>query len=289
MILTIGDLQLDEGRKSVLLHGRQLSLSPTAFDVLSCLMRKSPAVVSVDELLSTVWHNKVVNRDTVKQQIKSLRDQLGQQGTLVESVRGYGYRIKINETQQNITTESSQSWYLSRWFHVSLMLVMTSLAVVTAVTFNGKPEKEPSAAVLMLPLKVAVLPFTLLDSNDKAVPQFLQDELTTLLSRQEGFRAISVSAVDHAVHRGFSVDEYASQLDVDVLFEGSVREKADGYQINIRMVLTQNSIAVWRDSFYVTGKDRDHLLSSIKQPLEIFLKKKHGYLERRQTAKLISQ
>ena len=289
MILTIGDLQLDEARKLVLLQGHQLSLSPTAFDVLACLMRQSPAVVSVDELLATVWQNKVVNRDTVKQQIKSLRDQLGTQAKLVESVRGYGYRINLDEIPQSQVVQRQQAWYLKPSFHVSVLLIVTSLAVATGWLFRQPSESTEQSAILILPLKVAVLPFTLLDSTDKAVPRFLQDELTTLLSRQEGFRVISVSAVDHAVQRGFSVDEYASQLDVDVLFEGSVREKNAGYQVNIRMVLTKNSIAVWRDSFDVSGKDREHLLSSIRQPLEIFLKKKHRYLQSRQTARLENQ
>ena len=283
MILSIGDLQLDEARKAVRLQGRQLSLSPTAFDLLACLMRKSPGVVSVDELLSTVWQNKVVNRDTVKQQIKSLRDQLGKQAKLVESVRGYGYRINLNEVPEESNASSHQPWFLKQWFHISLVMVVASMAVFASWWFNKTPEQE-GGTILMLPLKVAVLPFTLLDSTDNAVPRFLQDELTTLMSRQEGFRAISVSAVDHALHRGFSVDEYASELDVDMLFEGSVREKDDGYQINIRMVWTENSVAVWRDSFDVAGKDREHLLNSIKQPLAEFLKKKYGYLERKQIA-----
>jgi two-component system, OmpR family, response regulator RegX3 len=77
--------------------GAQLDLTPREFELLACLMRNAGRVLNRDQLLRQAWNWEiVVETKTVDTHIKRLRDKIEQAGgdpTVVETVRGYGYRI----------------------------------------------------------------------------------------------------------------------------------------------------------------------------------------------------
>jgi two-component system response regulator RegX3 len=77
--------------------GTELDLTPREFELLACLMRNSGRVLNRDQLLRQAWNWEiVVETKTVDTHIKRLRDKIEQAGgdpSVVETVRGYGYRI----------------------------------------------------------------------------------------------------------------------------------------------------------------------------------------------------
>ncbi len=272
-LLSCNGLQLNKSLKTVEYKGSAKHLSPNSFELLAFLMQNSPSVVSVDELLTEVWNNKVVNRETVKQQIKTLRDQLGVAGGMIESVRGFGYQIKpLSQDNTNLETTSPVKWPILGVAFVGL------LAVIAILWSSNQPKTK-----LQLPLKTAVLPFKLLDSSDQDLVLLLQDELTNMLSRQADVRAISISAIEHAEYENYNAEEFASQLDVDMLFEGSIKAGSDGYQVSVRMVWTQNSVAVWRENIRIEDKDRQRLVNQTRDILRNFIQKKVSYIKNKNT------
>jgi len=77
--------------------GTELDLTPREFELLACLMRNAGHVLSRDQLLRQAWNWEiVVETKTVDTHIKRLRDKIDHVGgdpAVVETVRGYGYRI----------------------------------------------------------------------------------------------------------------------------------------------------------------------------------------------------
>ena len=77
--------------------GTELDLTPREFELLACLMRNAGRVLNRDQLLRQAWNWEiVVETKTVDTHIKRLRDKIEQAGgdpAVVETVRGYGYRI----------------------------------------------------------------------------------------------------------------------------------------------------------------------------------------------------
>jgi two-component system phosphate regulon response regulator PhoB len=78
-----------------------IDLSPTEFKLLSFLMQHPDRVYSRSELLTHVWHDiGDIDERTVDVQIKRLRqainiaDKTGNCANCVETVRGFGYKIK---------------------------------------------------------------------------------------------------------------------------------------------------------------------------------------------------
>lgn len=96
-IFEYAGLHLDES-SHVVTHGDNIvDLTPREFELLACLMRHGGKVLSRDQLLREAWGWEiVVETKTVDTHIKRLRDKLEAAGVdpnIVETVRGYGYRL----------------------------------------------------------------------------------------------------------------------------------------------------------------------------------------------------
>ncbi len=94
--LLIGALSLDGATHRVAYKGIELKLGPTEFKLLNYLMTYPERVHSRAQLLDKVWGDHVfIEERTVDVHVKRLREALGQAGTMVETVRGAGYRLTV--------------------------------------------------------------------------------------------------------------------------------------------------------------------------------------------------
>ena len=90
----IGELLLDASTHRVSYEGQPLKMGPTEFKLLHYLMQHAERVHSRSQLLDRVWGDHVfIEERTVDVHVKRLREALGAAGTMVETVRGAGYRI----------------------------------------------------------------------------------------------------------------------------------------------------------------------------------------------------
>ena len=94
-ILTIGDLTVDTATLIVQRAGKELSLTPIGFKILTVLMRASPAVVSRRELERQVWGDILPDSDTLRSHLYNLRKIIDKpfDRQLLHTIQGSGYRI----------------------------------------------------------------------------------------------------------------------------------------------------------------------------------------------------
>jgi two-component system OmpR family response regulator len=101
-VLRVADLTMDEDTREVRRGERRLSLTPTEYEVLRYLMRKSPTVLTKAQILDHVWEYGFGGRSNVVELVVSrLRRKLDDAapGTddaepLIRTVRGFGYVIR---------------------------------------------------------------------------------------------------------------------------------------------------------------------------------------------------
>jgi two-component system phosphate regulon response regulator PhoB len=87
-------LQLDADTHRVSLSDKPLKVGPTEFKLLHYLMRHPERVHSRGSLLDKVWGDHVyIEERTVDVHVKRLRESLGEAGSMIETVRGAGYRF----------------------------------------------------------------------------------------------------------------------------------------------------------------------------------------------------
>jgi two-component system phosphate regulon response regulator PhoB len=93
-VLKMGELQLDADTHRVSLADKPLKVGPTEFKLLQYLMRHPERVHSRGALLDKVWGDHVyIEERTVDVHVKRLRESLGDAASMVETVRGAGYRM----------------------------------------------------------------------------------------------------------------------------------------------------------------------------------------------------
>jgi two-component system, OmpR family, phosphate regulon response regulator PhoB len=101
--VAVGALVLDAATHRISFQDRELKLGPTEFKLLHYFMKHAERVHSRSALLDKVWGDHVfIEERTVDVHVKRLREALGAAGTMVETVRGAGYRLTAM-TQSNAT------------------------------------------------------------------------------------------------------------------------------------------------------------------------------------------
>ena len=92
--IVIAGLSLDSATHRVTFAEQPLKLGPTEFKLLHYLMGHAERVHSRGQLLDKVWGDHVyIEERTVDVHVKRLREALGAAGSMVETVRGAGYRL----------------------------------------------------------------------------------------------------------------------------------------------------------------------------------------------------
>ncbi len=98
-VLEAAGILLDERSHAATAGETRLDLTPREYELLATLMRHAGAVLSREQLLTEAWEwEYLVETKTVDTHIKRLRDKLEAGGVdpgVVETVRGYGYRLDV--------------------------------------------------------------------------------------------------------------------------------------------------------------------------------------------------
>ena len=99
-ILSVGPIVIDRDEHRVVVDGNVLELTPTEYKLLLLLAERRGRVQGRALLLETVWEAAPdIQTRTVDMHIQRLRTKLGSAGDLIETVRGFGYRLKSNSSR----------------------------------------------------------------------------------------------------------------------------------------------------------------------------------------------
>lgn len=93
--IAVHDLVIDIARHETLLDGKSVNLSATEFSILRFLGENPGWVFSRNQIIDSVkGEDYPVTTRSVDVQILGIRKKLGDQGHIIETVRGIGYRMR---------------------------------------------------------------------------------------------------------------------------------------------------------------------------------------------------
>jgi two-component system, OmpR family, phosphate regulon response regulator PhoB len=99
-IMTVGPITIDRGEHRVSVDGAEVELTPTEYKLLLTLAERRGRVQGRAHLLEVVWDAAPdIQTRTVDMHVQRLRTKLGAAGDLVETVRGFGYRLKATHSR----------------------------------------------------------------------------------------------------------------------------------------------------------------------------------------------
>jgi DNA-binding winged helix-turn-helix (wHTH) protein len=105
-IYSFGSFQLDPTERRLVCDGREVGLTPKAFETLVILVERHGLLVEKDDLMKALWPDMFVEEATLVGNISRLRkvlgDAPGQEGQYIETVskRGYRFIAKVTEVAQ---------------------------------------------------------------------------------------------------------------------------------------------------------------------------------------------
>ena len=100
-LLKAGGIVVDRAATAVTVNGHDVELTPIEYKLLLTLMERRGRVQSRPQLLETVWDAQPdIETRTVDMHVRRLRAKLGGAGDLIETVRGFGYRLKPEDRKE---------------------------------------------------------------------------------------------------------------------------------------------------------------------------------------------
>jgi two-component system phosphate regulon response regulator PhoB len=99
--INIGPIRIDKGAHKVTVDDSEVDLTATEFKLLLTLAERRGRVQARGNLLQTVWEAAPdIQTRTVDMHIQRLRAKLGPAGELIETVRGFGYRLSPGHSRK---------------------------------------------------------------------------------------------------------------------------------------------------------------------------------------------
>ena len=92
----LGKLSVNELRREVMVENKPIDLTPKEYELLIYFKNNRAIALSRESILNAVWgYDYIGDLRTVDTHVKKLRAKLGECGTMIETVRGYGYRFEV--------------------------------------------------------------------------------------------------------------------------------------------------------------------------------------------------
>ncbi len=93
-VVKIGNIVIDLNEKTVYKEGKEIKLSKRAWDLLVLLLKNRGSIVETNEILDSIWKDKVVGDEIVRAYIKELRKILPKDS--IKTYKGRGYKLEWN-------------------------------------------------------------------------------------------------------------------------------------------------------------------------------------------------
>ncbi len=91
--ISVGDIEIEVDTRRVRLHGDEVYLTATEFDLLCCLAQRPGTVMSREQLLADVWgYRDGSGARTVDSHVRAIRRKLGNE--IIRTVHSVGYAVE---------------------------------------------------------------------------------------------------------------------------------------------------------------------------------------------------
>jgi TolB-like protein/DNA-binding winged helix-turn-helix (wHTH) protein/tetratricopeptide (TPR) repeat protein len=286
----VGDLTIDVGQQRVVRAGTDIALPKLSFDLLLALARRSPNVVSSDELMSLVWPKLVVGPETVVQRVKLLRQALEDRSDdprYIVALRGRGYRL-VAPAQHcpplpppdagliaepgTLSAEPPRSPDVPgppgtkpRWPGIAAaVLALAAIGwLVVAALGNRQPATPGGDTGIERPTAVAsdrivaVLPFDNLSPQpeDAFIALSLPEMALNRLASVNGLTVIARGSSFRARQETDDLRQIGERLGAAFLVGGSVQRSGDKLRVTAHLVDSRTGTQLWSQNFDGTISD----------------------------------
>ena len=220
-------------------------ITPKAMDVLLCMVNRSGQVVDRETFLQEVWQGRAYSDEPLNQCIAELRRQLGDRAgspAYIETIPKRGYRLIATVESIGDPVPEIEPRKVRSYLRMAALALLLVLAAVGAWRLSEDVVRDGDVAV-------AVLPFANLSETGKQYfADGVHEELITVLSQGNAFAVRSRTSSLQYRDSQQPLPEIASELGVDVIVEGSVRQDGDTVLVNVQVIEADSDENLWAGS-----------------------------------------
>lgn len=216
----IGDFVLETKTGRLFHHGKVVSISSKAFEILQYLTENQGKIVKKAELLETVWSDSFVEESNLPVHISALRRVFGEkrgESRFIKTIPGRGY---------------------------SFVAPVRELSSTSNVDFATKSFAQDHSRE---PLSIAVMPFTFDQNNSdfeylaNGVTQSLIDDL----SQSASLKVLAYSAVRNYRGSSLEIEEIGFLLGANKILTGHISQYKNELEINVELLNANDKSHVW--------------------------------------------
>jgi TolB-like protein/Flp pilus assembly protein TadD len=252
LLYQFADCGLDTDRRELRRGVELIPVEPQVFDLLEYLVRNRDRVVSKDDLVTSIWHGRIVSESALATRINAARSAIGDSGDqqrLIKTLPRKGIRFvgAVREDERH-----------------------PQAAPVPGV------EAEPARSAPALPGKpsIAVLPFTNMtdDPEQGYFADGMADDIITALSRCNWLFVIARNSSFTYKGKAVDVRQVGRELGVRYVMEGSVRRSGNRLRFVGQLIDAASGAHIWADRFQGEMSDvfdlQDRMTESVVAAIE---------------------
>jgi len=256
--VAFGPFDLDPVRRILRRDGEPVALAGKPLDLLILLVGERGRIVERDELLARVWPDVIVEEANLTQNVSVLRKALGEgagQNEFIVTVPGRGYRFVADLSEPAELPEPRQTPTRARRLSriaigvaAVAVAVVAALAVLDRLDSAARPAPAAAASVAVLPV-LSGEPGAPADAEGIALADGLIARLTAAGFDVRPTRAI----LEFADPQRDTPDEAGSQLGVETVVTGVVRELLGTSRLSLQAVRSADGATLWAETVDVEG------------------------------------
>lgn len=267
---------------------RSVRIEPRAMDVLVVLAQHAGSVVSVDELIATVWKGVIVGDGSVYLAIKQLRRALEDPADgrrYIETIAKRGYRLTAPvepvpappQPEAAVTPVSASPVPVptvgqrKTWRWMTIAAAGAALLLLLVLTFPRGDMRTPQTK------SVAVLPFDNLSAEPEQAyfADGVTEEILSTLAGVRDLRVIGRTSAFRFKDHDQDLQAIAGLLDVEYVLEGSVRKQGEQVRISAQLSNARSGQQLWSETYARQLDDvfliQDEIARSVARALQVKL------------------
>jgi TolB-like protein/DNA-binding winged helix-turn-helix (wHTH) protein/Tfp pilus assembly protein PilF len=279
LVYKFDEFCLDREGRLLFRHGKPVSPTPKAVDVLVALVEAGGNPVAKEDLLQKVWGDATVEEGSLTSHISILRKALGEGAEsqrFIETLpkRGYRFVASVRTAERDLfqtdTAPSKATPTLAGRRHwriiSSALLAVAALLVVGYWGVRRFLARPPSQSGRQM---IVVLPFQNLtgDPSQEFVSDGLTEEMITRLGglNYEQLGVIARTSAMTYKGTGKPVGQIARELSVNYIMEGSIRSWGQKVRISAQLIDASDQTHLWSQNYERDSGDILALQSDVAQ------------------------
>jgi DNA-binding winged helix-turn-helix (wHTH) protein/TolB-like protein/lipoprotein NlpI len=270
-----GNFSLDPVQRLLLRHGRPVSVTPKAFDLLVVMVENNGQLLVKERLMDALWPKVSVEEGNLAVTVSHLRKILGDdrgKHVYIETVSKQGYRfvaqvvegpeVPLESSELHAKLEEEEAAAMAPVGYALLPRVgmarkwMAGPAIVLAgllalAGWLGSRHVNTASANGRSIGSLAVLPFATIGgrSSDEYLGLGTADALITRLSNTGKVLVRPTSAIEKYRNSSISVQGAGKEQQVDAIIDGRIQREGNRVRMTVQMVRVGDGAQLWAQTF----------------------------------------